>query len=99
MKEEGKLKSIIIILSYILYCMVIFSGPNPVLIEQDNSVSIILQQNDFHNWTPENQKLLTLMMQETVRPSNNTGVFLTLSKAAPEHVLQTYIELLENYGY
>ena len=99
MKEEGKLKSIIIILSYILYCMVIFSGPNPVFIEQDNSVSIILQQNNFHNWTTEDQKLLTLMMQKTVHTSNNTGAFLTLSKVAPEHVLQTYIELLENAGY
>lgn len=59
----------------------------------------ILQSNGFDAWSIEDKELLTLMMAVTVNPSYSDESFIEIIKDAPDHVLETYIYLLEHAGY
>jgi len=62
----------------------------------------ILSDHNFSNWSVEDQRLLTDMMRVTVRQmlgASDISEFSVLAEAAPGHVLEAYIDLLENLGY
>ena len=59
----------------------------------------ILQSNSFDTWSIEDKELLTIMMAVTVNPSYSDELFIEIIKDAPDHVLETYIDLLEHAGY
>ena len=65
----------------------------------DITTADILQLNSFDTWSVEDKKLLTSMMVVTVNPSYSDESFTDIIKDAPDHVLETFIDLLENAGY
>jgi len=66
--------------------------------ERKPTEDILLEYN-FSNWSVEDQRLLAEMMRQTASPHESSEQFIILVDAAPVHVLEAYIALLDNLGY
>ena len=117
MKEETSLKLSIITLVYLLIVLmvivppcetqdiiVIESGLGPTIITVDHEyfeVHEILLNNDFNDWEPEEQRVLTQMMQLTSNEVGFDDEFIDYinSMNRSEDIFNTYIDLLEHAGY
>ena len=75
----------------------ILSEPAPI--KRDYTVQATLNNNSFNEWSVEDKELLTLMMAVTVNPSYSDKAFIEIIDDAPDYVLETYIDLLEQAGY
>ena len=117
MEEETGLKLSIITLVYLLIVLmttvpvcetqdiiVIESDIGPTVITVDHEyfeIHEIFLKNDFNCWEPEEQRVLTKMMQLTSNGVRFDGEFIEYIKSMnrSEDIFNTYIDLMEHAGY
>jgi len=80
----------------------VYMEVSPHTITEKKETEDILLEHNFSNWSVEDQRLLAEMMRVTARQmsgASDISEFSVLAEAAPGHVLEAYIDLLENLGY
>lgn len=84
--------------------IVIEYNPGPTIITVDHEyfeIHEIFLKNDFNNWEPEEQRVLTQMMQLTANGVMFDDEFIEYinSMNRSEDIFNTYIDLMEHAGY